>query len=245
MKMYNDMMNHTMTLQELYNDWFNYEGFSIFPTDYIDNPLTNSLNRKILNHYWFREIGLETPDRFIFNFQTSYLEHIDGYLEFKKAMAREFEIFINNKTTTDIENITKNTLENITGNNASDKTTSTNISNNIILDKRGLTGRGNLIDNEQIPYTSTTQNENYSTSRTWEKADNKVEDSTTTQGENANIHTSTSTFNSVADVEGMQAIISKSLTMSEIEMLDIFIKKYPNIDLDFIKKLEDNFMMVY
>ena len=68
-KMYNDMMNHTMTLQELYNDWFNYEGFSIFPGDYIDNPLTNALNKKILNHYWFREIGAETPDRFIFNFQ--------------------------------------------------------------------------------------------------------------------------------------------------------------------------------
>ena len=243
--MYNDMMNHTMTLQELYKDWFNYEGFSIFPPEYVDNVLTNNLNKKILNHFWLREIGVETPDRFIFNFQTSYLEHIDNYIVFKKAMARDFEIFINNKTTTDIENITKNTIENVTGNNASDTTTSTNTSNNITLDKRGLTGRGNLIDTEQIPYTSTLQNENYSTSRTWEKADNKVEDTTTAQNENENIHTSTSTFNSTADVEGMQAIISKSLTMSEIEMLDIFIRKYPNIDLDFIKKLEENFMMVY
>ena len=53
--MYNDMMNHTMTLQELYNDWFKYEGsLSIFPSDYIDNPLTNSLNKKILNHFWLR-----------------------------------------------------------------------------------------------------------------------------------------------------------------------------------------------
>lgn len=243
--MYNDMMNHTMTLKELYNDWFNYEGFSIFPGDYIDNPLTNSLNTKILNHFWLREIGVETPDRFIFNFQTSYLDHIDDYLEFKKAMARDFEIYVNNKTTTDIENITKNTLENITGNNASDTTTSTNTSNNIILDKRGLTGRGNLTDSEQIPYTTTSQNDNYSTNRTWEKADNKVEDNRTAQNENENIHTSTSTFNSITDIEGMQTIISKSLTMPEIEMLDIYIKKYPNIDLDFIKKLEENFMMVY
>lgn len=243
--MYHDMMNHTLTLQELYKDWFKYEGFTIFPTDYIDNPLTNSLNEKIKNHFWLREIGVETPDRFIFNFQTSYLEHIDGYLAFKKAMARDFEIFINNKTSTDIENISTNTIANTTENNASDTNTSNNISSNIILDKKGLTGRGNLIDNEQIPYTSTAQNENYSTGRTWEKADNKVEDSGTVTGENENIHASSSSLNSVADIEGMQAIISKGLTMSEIEMLDIFIKKYPNIDLDFIRKLEENFMVVY
>lgn len=55
------MASYTITIKDLCSQGyhFNLDNYPIFDENY-----RKILNQKIINHYWFREIGQETPDRF-------------------------------------------------------------------------------------------------------------------------------------------------------------------------------------
>lgn len=65
---------------------FNLDEYPIF-----DESYRNSLNEKILEHYWFREIGAETPDRFNFYLRRRMNEIMPYYNQLYISQMIEFD----------------------------------------------------------------------------------------------------------------------------------------------------------
>lgn len=88
----------TMELGEVEKD-LEYQGKSIFDFEY-DLPEfmdKQALQYQFLNHYYFREIGLESVPRFLQRFQTAWLEKLNEY-------SIKFEAAYNNLTADNLLN---------------------------------------------------------------------------------------------------------------------------------------------
>ncbi len=75
--------------------------FNMFDFDY---PITDSawkaeLERDIKNHYYFHEIGVETPDRFKQRLQSKMLEIMPYYDKLHQTMLMDFNPLITHKRT--------------------------------------------------------------------------------------------------------------------------------------------------
>lgn len=87
----------------------------------FDEEYRPTLNQKIRNHYYNREIGVETSEMFIFNLRRRMHEIMPLYNELHKIQKMEFDPLISmrmksegtakNKTNTVVENETENTTE--------------------------------------------------------------------------------------------------------------------------------------
>ena len=68
-------------------------GYKLPLGDYpiFDEAYRDYLNRKIIDHYYFREIGLETPDRFAFYLRRTMNEVMPYYNELYKSQLMEFD----------------------------------------------------------------------------------------------------------------------------------------------------------
>ena len=249
-----------MTLMEIYRDWYKNEDFTIFPQYNTDVDLTE-IHAKIKRRFWLREIGCETPDRFLLYFEQTYLEWIGQYCILKKALDKDFQIYVNQYTTRDVTAETTTTADNVTDtiNTGCSDTTNADTSvtemngNSTNEERRGLDGRGNLVDSENTPYTATSQNDNYSSGRTWEKGHNSNMSNNGQMGSNVseqetkNVNSNKGTIENVANQEqnGKTQEIMKGLTnITEIEAFILFMEKYPNLDIWFMDKLDECFMQI-
>lgn len=89
--------NYTMTLKEVLEWKFkNAKGeidvSKLFPANYelFDETYKDTLEGKIVAHFYLREIGQETPDAFLFYFRRTFLEELPKYNIRAKAMKRDF-----------------------------------------------------------------------------------------------------------------------------------------------------------
>lgn len=91
------MANYTITLKELLewkckNPQGDVEVSRLFPSSYelFDPEYKDTLEGKIVAHFYLREIGQETPDAFLYYFRTAFLEALPRYNIRAKAMKRDF-----------------------------------------------------------------------------------------------------------------------------------------------------------
>lgn len=82
------MANYTIELGQLVN-----RGYPLALNDYpiFDESHRDVLNKKIISHYFFREIGAETPDRFNWYLRTKMHEIMPYYNELYKSELIDFD----------------------------------------------------------------------------------------------------------------------------------------------------------
>ena len=88
--------NYTITLKELLEWKFkNAQGeidvSKLFPANYelFDETYKDTLEGKIVSHFYLREIGQETPDAFLLYFRRTFLEELPKYNIRAQAMKRD------------------------------------------------------------------------------------------------------------------------------------------------------------
>lgn len=89
--------NYTITLKELLEWKFknaqgNIDISGLFPSEYelFDDDYKDTLQGKIVAHFYLREIGQETPDAFLYYFRRTFLEELPKYNIRAQAMKRDF-----------------------------------------------------------------------------------------------------------------------------------------------------------
>lgn len=103
------MSEYTIEIRELINANYPFalHDYPIFNEEYRDY-----LNSKILSHFYFREIGAETPDRFNFYLRTKMHEIMPYYNQLYKSELLKFNPFITDDYTTDTVINTESTNKN-------------------------------------------------------------------------------------------------------------------------------------
>ena len=108
------MAKYTIELRKIVKD------IDIFSFDYdlYNNDLKQQFQKKFINHFYYREIGVETIGRFLINLETKINEIMPYYTELYKTSIYEYNPILNYDLTEEI-NRNLDTLSNgtISGNN--------------------------------------------------------------------------------------------------------------------------------
>ena len=92
-------------------------GFDIGLKDYpiFDENYREPLNRKIINHYYFREIGFETVERFKHKLKTQWLESIENFdkllVAYNESINTKANMSSNTQNTSVFNDTPKNALD--------------------------------------------------------------------------------------------------------------------------------------
>ena len=210
------MSKYTTTIKNLIDNNFDFQmtSYPIFDENY-----RNTLNQKILNHYYESEIGFETASLFRF-YLNNKLNEIMPY--YNNLYNIQKEVLINATNNVNLtETFTRDTTTNTTSNSRSNNN-GTNNSKNVFLD----TPQGNT-------YKGTIDSTNYATNVTWNKNDttNSITDNSTSKG--------------TGNENYIKKIIGNNGNKYSIEILEQIKNNLMNIDLMIINDLNDLFMGIY
>lgn len=140
------MANYTIELYKVINDVLNGDLTELFPEyELFDNEHKQELEQKVVNHYYFNEIGFETYEMFEQRFKTKWLEIIPLANKYFQAVSDPKLLEFINDTRTRIYTLDK------TGNsNSGEHETTTD--NGVVF--------------SDTPYTNYPASANYSTTKT-------------------------------------------------------------------------------
>jgi hypothetical protein len=202
---------------------FNF-GLDTYPI--FDENYRATLNKKILDHYNFREIGFETAGMFKFYLNTVMNEIMPYYNKLYNSELLTFNPLYNSKIT---ETLAKtNTVESIGNSQSNSNSNATGESQQSDKNIFNETPQGN-IDITEI------DDLNYATNYTVNKNNN------TSSTENAIVDNSTTESN-INNIEDYTKVVEGNSGMSNSALLIEFRNTFLNIDLEIIKKLNDLFM---
>lgn len=140
------MSQYTIEIRHLKNTNFPFDEYmKHYPI--WDEDYRKVLNNKILDHYYFREIAYETPDRFGIRLRTKLNEIMPFYNELYKSLVLDFNPLYNidyTETTTGEKDNQSNTLSNNTSSNESnsDNTTNSDLTGNTKSNNNSNTNQG-------------------------------------------------------------------------------------------------------
>lgn len=206
------MSNFTTLVRNLKDTNFNFK-----MTDYpiFDENYRTTLNNKIINHYLFYEIGLETPGLFRDRLNTRLNEIMPYYNQLYKSALLTF-----------------NPLYNVDYKETFNRNTNGTSSSNATNNSSGNTDTKNLYN--ETPQSSIVQttidDQTYATNLTLEKNNSSA---TSTSND-------TTSMNNLEDYTKLVQGNSGSVTNSELILQ--FRKTFLNIDLLIIDELKDLFM---
>lgn len=125
----------------------------------FDESYRNTLNQKIINHYYFREIGFETAGLFVNRLNQRLTEIMPYYNQLYKSAQLEFDPLINNKYKDSIiENTNNNRVTDQTDNRTINQTDNRTI-NQSTDSKSHVSGTGNTTTKEHGELTGTGKTE--------------------------------------------------------------------------------------
>lgn len=211
------MSKYTTTIKNLIDNNFDFKmtSYPIFDENY-----RNTLNQKILYHYYESEIGFETASLFRFYLNNKLNEIMPYYNELYKL-----QIDILKSGLTNNVNLTETFKRDTTTNTNSNSTSTNNGSNkgkNVFLD----TPQGNT-------YKGEIDSTNYATNVTWNKNDtsNNISDNSTSKGTGIENY--------------IKTIVGNNGNKYEIDVLTQVKENLLNIDLLIIEELNDLFMGLF
>ena len=261
------MATYTVEVRTLIENHFDL-GLKSYPI--FDENYRATLNGKIIDHYFFREIGQETAAQFRFYLNRTMNEIMPYYNKLYESELLKFNPFYNvdhelrsdkanaltssrsDSTKTHGNSTTDNSVTGITNDTNSSTATNTSQQSNADKNVHSDTPQGLLqIDNiDDEVYASTAdygKNSAESTANsTGSSLHNSVNQSTQT-GANSNDMTMQSGGNSLQNgIENyISHVVGKEGTETYSEMLIKFRETFLNIDMMIINDLADLFMNVY
>lgn len=188
-------------------------GLSHYPI--FDEAYRETLNGKIVRHYWNIEIGVETPELFKFNLETDMGEFMPYFNQLYKSEL----LAIDPLRTIDLKTLTIQ----------SRKQDTTAESDSITESETESKSRA---VNSNTPQTQLARNKDYATSG----ADSSG------KGSQSGTNTEASSANMAEDAEGESSTVGFQGLQSQ--MLQLFRETFLNIDQSVIESVTDNFMHV-
>ena len=213
------MAHYTITIKSLIDNNFNF-GLDSYPI--FDEEYRNTLNQKILNHYYENEIGFETANLFKFYLNNKMNEIMPYYNELYKVQKH---IIDENLLLNDV-----NLTESLTGSNTTSTTSSSESSNENETNSKSLyqdTPQGNIssqnIDAQNVYATNIRLDRSTS--------EGTVNDSSSSSGEGTNSY--------------IKTIIGNNGKNLNIEILNKIQNNLMNIDMMIINDLNELFMQIF
>lgn len=245
------MATYTTELRRLIEN-----GFDLGLDDYpiFDEEYRAVLNKKIIDHYYFCEIGFETAGLFKFQLNTKMREIMPYYNKLYLSEQIEFNPLRDFDETTE-ETRQRADHESVEG-HASDTVTTTGVStgNSSSSDTTSSTG-DSLTVNSDTPQglvtTSTIQANEYASSaaKSHDTSSGTATGSTSTGSEYTDTKTgsgsSTQTTNGTVNDVITRHYFGYGKSKGPAQLLEEYRRTFLNIDMMIIKELEELFMMIY
>lgn len=203
----------------------------------FDEAYRDLLNGKIIEHFWFREIGLETPALFKRFLNRKLNEVMPYYNQLYKSCLLDFDPLVNSNIVT-----TGNTENTVVENRNTDHSEKTNADSTAKQDSDTHVKSRALVS--QTPQMQLSGREDYATNIT------DTETNTHVEGKSANITSSVSSLEELvkANTDNASNYQSKVLGLSGITAsaaLQEWRTTFMNIDMLVIDELNELFMGLY
>lgn len=222
--------------------WIIENGYDLQLNEYpiFDENYRQKLNQKIINHYYFREIGFETVGLFIFYLKQTMNEIMPYYNQLYESALLEIDPlntinFTETLTRTKIGNDTKNfnedTTVNSNGDSNSNSTKNTNFKDVESDTPQGMLSIGNIEGELYASYARISKNEDTTNSSAHQETTDtqkRKNDEKINREDNEN-YTRT----------------EKGNRESQSELLMKYRQTFLNIDIQVINELNDLFMGLY
>ena len=229
------MSKYTTELRYLVKMGFDF-GLTSYPI--FDENYRSILNQKIIDHYYYKEIGFETPARFRHYLKSKLNEIMPYYNQlYKSQLVLINPLYNTDYTETSNRNIktdsTSTNSGNATNNSAS---TSENESNDLIFSVSDSTPAGliSAVDLKGDLYASSAN-----------RADNTNTNTNTANTQNTLTDTSEAEIKSNNLEDYIRTVKGNTGGKSQAEMLKDYRSTFLNIDLQIINELNELFMGVY
>lgn len=210
------MSKYTTTIKNLMDNNFNFglESYPIFDENY-----RQTLNNKILYHYYENEIGFETAGLFKI-YLNQKMDEIMPY--YNNLYNIQSEMLKNPMGNVDITETFTRTSSTNTSANSSSNNIGENNNKNVFLD----TPQGNL-------YKGDIDSTNYATNVTWDRnnTNNSITDNSTSQGSGTEDY--------------VKHIIGNNGNKYAVELIEQIKNNLMNIDLMIIEELNELFMQIF
>ena len=205
--------------------WIIENGYDLQLNEYpiFDENYRNGLNQKIINHYYFREIGFETVGLFRFYLKQTMNEIMPYYNQLYKSALIE----IGNDT----KNFNEDTIVNSNGDSNSNSTKNTNFKDVESDTPQGMLSIGNIEGELYASYARISKNEDTTNSTAHQETtdtQNRKNDEKINREDNEN-YTRT----------------EKGNRESQSDLLMKYRQTFLNIDMQVINELNDLFMGIY
>ena len=229
----------TVELRELVESGVNIWDFD-YPS-YYKGEEKAAFEKKVLDHYYFRQIGQETPARWLHYFRTRIREIMPYYLDIYKSV----ELFKSIEDPLESYNLTETYKETGSGTASSQDSSTSESSGTTTAAHTEDTTSGNIKRFSNTPQNSIENLDNYLTEATKDDGNNAVEYSGSDVFESSGTATSSGTSSTETE---------KSYELSRrgnigVQPLGDEIRKlreaYINVDMMIIKELNDLFLGVY
>lgn len=241
------MSKYTTTIRMLLEN-----GFELALDDYpiFDENYRKTLNKKIIDHFYFREIGFETAGLFNFYLKRTMNEIMPFYNQLYNSQLIKFNPLYNvEKTETFLADRKTDTINNQdsqsdttaeTKSNTTSTDNNTSLANNKNVSSDTPQGKASVIsidDNTWATNATLSKNDVKNTGQS-----NSDTNANATTGQNTSV---TATANIKNLEEYSRKVIGKSEGESFSKMLLQFRDTFLNIDMQVIAELETLFMLIY
>lgn len=205
-------------------------GLSVYPI--FDEDYRKQLNDKIIDHFFFREIGFETVAQFAWYMRRTMNEIMPYYNKLY-----ETELLIDNPLS-DFDKTWRETWDR----DIDDTGTIGNVNESTTdVDASGTSNNRNVFQDTPMSLlgntgTPTIENADYATTVTYDDGSTTDDSTTTVNGE------STRTTDMNRDDSGWRERTENGRNTSQVELFEKLKDKYMNLDMEIINHLEDLFM---
>ena len=262
-----DTSKLTVELRELIENGIDLWDFD-YPS-YYEGEVKRAFERKVIDHYYFRQIGQETPARFLHMFRTRIREIMPYYIQRYKSV----EIMDKIDDPFESYNLTETYEQERVGSGEASVTTSTETSSSsntsatassetendkgITINKQDIIEKTKRFSN--TPQGSITNLDKYLTEATQDNEDITVtennnehaEESSSSSTSSDTTATSTeggSSESSTSDTETVKHILTRKGNIGVATLaqeMNSFRTSFINVDLEIINELNDLFLLIY
>lgn len=233
------MSRYTIELRYLIEG--NYDlGLKDYPI--FDEPYREQLNNKIIQHYYFREIGFETEALF----KNRLNQKMNEIMPYYNQMYESSKLKIDPLSTIDLEEVFSRKSK-TTGEGTSSTSGTGNNTNN--FNSTDTTDYGKISKFSDIAQAQTTPNEilndKYLTSATVDDGQDKNTNTGTNTSQTESTTSGTSTDERNLDEDTTLTRKGNNGTASESELLNMYRETFLNIDMMIIDDLDELFLGIW
>lgn len=225
------MATYTVELRNIWEDMQIGDALTSYPI--YDEEHRERLNNLIRDHYWYREIGVETPGMFAFFLKRKLNEIMPYYNQLFESTELKFDPLLNVVMTAETTSEDQAKTTSKADNNTTSNTTGGN---------KGSVDGSSRATVQQFPQMQLSNNGDYATSATDTISSNKTDTETTADTNTTTADTASGETNST----GNASSTSKGLSgVSASQLLQQFRDAMLNVDMLVVEALEPLFMQVW